>query len=229
MFFLHVIEDNKISEKYASEGLKHFKDVFDVELTLFPAYTPDALSPELRFAEFKVATNKRKLKHPLHGTEKACFCTHFELWKRCVKLNRSIFCFEHDARLNPEITEPYDIKQKLAQFIQKGSDYKRDEGIAFMGRPMATAYMISPEYARNIIKWVYKHQKQRRNINDPNSKGINMQVDTFLNEYHNSYMSLKENNHKKRERMWKKREVFIQDKSHGAIVFHGPNEINNIK
>jgi hypothetical protein len=94
---------------------------------------------------------------------------------------------------------------------------------------MATAYMISPEYARNIIKWVYKHQKQRRNINDPNSKGINMQVDTFLNEYHNSYMSLKENNHKKRERMWKKREVFIQDKSHGAIVFHGPNEINNIK
>jgi hypothetical protein len=51
-----------------------------------------------------------------------------------------------------------------------------------------------------------------------------MQVDTFLNEYHNSYMSLKENNHKKRERMWRKREVFIQDKSHGAIVFHGPKD-----
>ena len=65
MFFLHVIEDNEISQQYASEGLKHFKDVFDVELTLFPAYTPDALSPELRFAEFKVATNKRKLKHQL--------------------------------------------------------------------------------------------------------------------------------------------------------------------
>ena len=34
----------------------------NIKLTIFPANTPNTLSPELRFAEFKVPTNKRKLK-----------------------------------------------------------------------------------------------------------------------------------------------------------------------
>ena len=221
---MHCIEDDERSEKYFRDGINHFENEFNIKLTIFPANTPNTLSPELRFAEFKVPTNKRKLKHPLSPTEKACFSTHFELWKRCIKLNTSIMCFEHDARKNPEIIKPYDLKQKFEWFRKKGKDYKRDRGVAFMGRPMATAYMLSPEYALHLVHWTYKFQKTRRNINDPNSKGINMQLDTFMNEYHNGMMFIKnrDENFKKHQRYWKKRVVFIQDNSYGKIVDHGP-------
>lgn len=222
MFFMHCIEDDERSEKYYRDGIEHFKKEFDIEITLFPACTPDTLSPELRFADFKVPTFKRKIKHPLSGTEKACFSTHFELWKRCVKLNIPIMCLEHDARKNPKITEPYDLKQKFEWFCKKGKDYRRDGGICFMGQPPATAYMISPEYAFHLVHWVYKFQLKRRHIGDPNSKGINMQLDTFINEYHNGMMFLKSKDENKRSRYWKKREVFIQDNSYGKVVDHGP-------
>ena len=221
---MHCIEDNERSEKYFREGIEHFEEEFDIKLIMFPACTPETLSPELRFADFKVPTTKRKLKHPLSGTEKACFATHFELWKRCVKLDKPIMCFEHDARKNPEITESYDLKQKFKYFVNKGNDYQRDNGICFMGRPMATAYMISPEYALHLVHWVYKFQIKRRNISDPKSKGINMQLDTFMSAYHNGFMFIKnrDENFKKHQRYWKKRVVFIQDNSYGKVVDHGP-------
>ena len=221
---MHCIEDNERSEKYFREGIEHFEEEFDIKLIMFPACTPETLSPELRFADFKVPTTKRKLKHPLSGTEKACVATHFELWKRCVKLDKPIMCFEHDARKNPEITNPYNLKQKFKYFVNKGNDYQRDNGICFMGRPMATAYMISPEYALHLVHWVYKFQRKRRNISDPKTKGINMQLDTFMNEYHNGMMFIKnrDENFKKHQRYWKKRVVFIQDNSYGKVVDHGP-------
>ncbi len=221
---MHCIEDDERSEKYYRDGIEHFKKEFDIEITLFPACTPETLSPELRFADFKVPTVKRKIKHPLSGTEKACFSTHFELWKRCVKLDIPIMCLEHDARKNPVITEPYDLKQKFEWFCKKERDYKRDNGICFMGAPMATAYMISPEYASRLVHWVYKFQKTRRHIDNPNSKGINMQLDCFINEYHNGMMFLRnaEPVANKHRRYWKKREVFIQDNSYGTVVEHGP-------
>jgi hypothetical protein len=91
-----------------------------------------------------------------------------------------------------------------------------------MGQPPATAYMISPEYALRLVHWVYKFQKTRRHIDNPNSKGINMQLDTFINEYHNGIMFIRSEDENKQGRYWKKREVFIQDNSYGKVVYHGP-------
>ena len=135
MYFMHVIEGNSVSEEYAREGNKHFKQEFDIDLEFFPACSPGMLSPELRFQKYKVSTHGRKFKREIHVTEKACFCTHFELWKRCAKLGRSIVCFEHDARKNPDIEDYYDLKFKFERFVSKGSDYKKDDGIAILGQP----------------------------------------------------------------------------------------------
>ena len=227
MFLMHCIEDNEVSEKYYREGVEHFLRKFGIEVTMFPACTPDTLSPELRFAEYKVATNKRKLKHPLTPTEKACFSTHFETWKRCIKLGKSVMCIEHDARLNPEITEKYDLKQKFDWFCRKGKDYTRDLGICFLGKPIATAYFMSPEYAKRLVNRVYGYQNRRSNITDPGSKGINMQTDTFLDSYHNQYVWENLNNETKnfffvKKRYYKMRKVFFQSKDYGAVVDHGP-------
>lgn len=229
MFYMHCIEDNEISEKYYREGVEHFKKKFNIELNLFPANTPDTLSPELRFAHFKNSTRKRKLKQPLTPTEKACFSTHFECWKRSIKLGQSIMIFEHDARLNPKITKDYDLKAKFDWFCKRGEDYQADHGIAIMGKPIATAYMISPEYAAGMVGWVYEYQRRRRNIQDADSKGINMQTDTFMDAYHKGFMYqltgnkdyfniLKLKAHKKR------RKVFLQSKDHGNVVDHGPQD-----
>jgi hypothetical protein len=204
MYFMHLIEGNPISEQYFEEGLIHFKKEFNIELTLFPAYNPEMLSPELRFQEYKVSTHGRKLKLPMHVTEKACFCTHFELWKRCIKLGRSIACFEHDARKNLKIEADYDLKFKFERFIDKGRDYQKDAGIAILGTPPATSYMISPEFAEGIVKATYKYM----NFND----GLNMQADTFIMYY----AELKNGREPSR------RKVFKQSKEYGHIIDHGP-------
>lgn len=220
---MQCVIDDDISEKYYNEGVVHFNLKFDIELTLFPANTPTTLSPELRFSDFKVPTQQRKLRQPLTPTEKACFSTHFELWKRCVKLNKPIMVFEHDARLNPKITEKYDLKLKYEVFCKKGQDYQRDGGIAIMGKPIATAYMIAPKFADRLVRWTYKYQKTRRHISDPNSKGINMQTDTFLNSVINGYkISQSEENKSMNQTHYRRRTVFLQSKDYGAIVDHGP-------
>ena len=203
---MHLIEGNPISEQYFEEGIKHFKKEFNIDLEMFPARSSELLSPELRFQEYKVSTHGRKLKLPIHDTEKACFCTHFELWKRCLKLNRSIACFEHDARKNPEIEGIYDLKFKFERFIDKGKDYKRDNGIAILGIPPATSYMISPEFAEGIVKATYKYMELQ--------DGLNMQADTFLSYY----IELKNG----REPL--KRRLFKQSKEYGQVIFHGPRD-----
>jgi len=203
MYFMHMIEGNPISEQYFDEGLIHFKNEFNIDLELFPARSPEMLSPELRFQKYKVSTHGRPAM-TLHATEMACFCTHFELWKRCIKLRRSIACFEHDARKNKEIDEDYDLRYKFERFIDKGMDYRKDGGIAVLGSPPATSYMISPEFAEDIVKATYKYM----NFND----GLNMQADTFLMYY----VELKNGREPKR------RKIFKQSKEYGQIIDHGP-------
>ena len=70
---MHLIEGNSISEQYFEAGIKHFKKEFNIDLEMFPARSPEVLSPELRFQEFKVSTHGRKLKLPIHDTEKHAF------------------------------------------------------------------------------------------------------------------------------------------------------------
>lgn len=226
MFYMQCVLDNDISDKYYKEGVIHFKEKFNLKLEIFPANTPDTLSPELRFAHFKTSTKNRKLKQPLTPTEKACFSTHFEGWKRCIKLGQSIMIFEHDARLNPDITEDYDLKAKFDWFCRRGKDYQVDHGIAIMGKPPATAYMISPEYAARMVGWVYEYQGRRRNIHDADSKGINMQTDTFMDAYHRGFMYQQtgDKSYFKKLKAHKARKVFLQSKDYGKIVDHGPQD-----
>ena len=61
MYFMQCVLDNDISDKYFKEGVIHFKEKFNLKLDIFPANTPDTLSPELRFAHFKTSTKNRKL------------------------------------------------------------------------------------------------------------------------------------------------------------------------
>ena len=95
-----------------------------------------------------------------------------------------------------------------------------------MGTPPATAYMISPEYASRMVGWVYEYQGRRRNIHDADSKGINMQTDTFMDAYHRGFMYQQTLDKKyfKQLKAHKARKVFLQSKDHGKIVDHGPQD-----
>ena len=127
---------------------------------------------------------------------------------------------------NPKITENYDLKAKFNWFCRRGKDYQADHGIVIMGKPPATAYKIYPEYASRMVGWVYEYQGRRRNIHDADSKGINMQTDTFMDAYHRGFMYQQTLDKKyfKQLKAHKARKVFLQSKDHGKIVDHGPQD-----
>jgi len=117
MFFMHCIEDDERSEKYYRDGIEHFKKEFDIEITLFPACTPDTLSPELRFADFKVPTFKRKIIDDWKLVSLICLIIIFEISSAYILTQR----FEFSEYLIPTIVS--------AMVLTILFDYQ----IAFMG------------------------------------------------------------------------------------------------
>lgn len=218
MWLIQEIFDSGLSNIYVKETKQHFKRRFNIELQSFRAVTPKDIKKingpkdgwfykynELNFRRTKVRTNNRPQGGEFTLTEIACFCTHFEMWKRCIKLKKPIAIIEHDARLDKK-HEDFDIRKAWARFhIPNDPMFTRNRGFASLGRPPMTIYFIHPTFAYDLVGEV------QQSLFTP----INHQVDAYLITYCNKLF--KKGMHRIR--------VFIQSKEHGKVINHGGNTI----
>lgn len=128
------IKDNEVSEKYAEHCSKSW---FGFDLRYSDAVTPETLHEQSGLT-FGVRGNGRELT----DTEKACFYSQYNLWKKCAVENVPILVLEHDALLiNPEVIQfnPY-------LFVQ------------FLGQHSMEAVMYHPRFARRLIQHCDKNK-----------------------------------------------------------------------
>lgn len=133
-----VIKGNEASEYYANHCIKSWKN-FGINVKKFDAITPDDL-PNNNFIKWKEYSDQDKyllkgLKVPITDTEKACFTSHYMLWKKSAEENIPILVLEHDAYLETPENLWYDTTCGMIYFDK-----------AAMG-----SYVIMPWFAKIIM------------------------------------------------------------------------------
>lgn len=100
---------------------------------------------------------------------KGCFHSHFRLWRLCIELNEPIMIFEDDVTFYREY-KPVDFTDILIVSLGKNSFYNEPfksylecpdgpaESVEWknFSMPGASGYVISPNGARNLVKF-YRH------------------------------------------------------------------------
>lgn len=132
--FVIVIRNHPASERYFKTILPSWTNI-GWYLERFDATTPDSLpSWPLNFdpdgCKQKAFTDRGFAKQ-FTPTEKACWYSHYLLWKKCAEMNERILILEHDAM----VVDPSLIKDR--------PDYDFWQVGTFL-----SAYFIAPELAR---------------------------------------------------------------------------------
>ena len=154
--FVITILDNPQSKTVAGRCIEHAA-AFGIECKPWKATTPadnlhalfekDNLLPEGFIEKYSRLENCM-----------AAFHSHFSLWKHCVKLNREIIIFEHDAVVVNAIPEFLNHKGCIS--LGKPSYGKFNTPGSFGVNPLtskryfpgAHAYRIKPAYAKKMIE-----------------------------------------------------------------------------
>lgn len=101
--FMIVINNDPVSEFYYNFCIPSWTNV-GLSVTRFKASTPESIkkTPELFFRRFNDQRKyaKLNLRIPFSETEKACFTSHFRLWKMCALYDEPILVLEHDTELH---------------------------------------------------------------------------------------------------------------------------------
>lgn len=139
-----VIKDNPASEFYANYCTKTW-EAYGIEVKRFDAITPKDLinHDDIMWKEYSTQDKykKRNLKVPISETEKACFTSHYSLWKKSAEINKPILVLEHDAYLETPQNLWFDEKFGMIYF---------DKGA--MG-----SYVIMPWFAKLLMKVIKKN------------------------------------------------------------------------
>lgn len=136
--FVIVVKNNPASEYYAKYCSPSWEQI-GLYPEIFNATTPSDLNnlSELKFAN-KIDRQifaDRGLSVAFTETEKACWYSHYFLWRECVRLSEPIVIMEHDSFLENPLKFWYDDKF-LMIFYDK----------AAMG-----SYWISPRFAKKLV------------------------------------------------------------------------------
>lgn len=136
--FQIVIQGDEKSEYYSNYTKDSWLNA-GFDLNIFPATIPTDL-PQLNILNFsrilrRTIFLKRNLEVSMTDTEKACWYSHYFLWKKCLDLNEPIVIIEHDSLLtNPE-----------------NLSFDNECSIIFFDRAAMGSYFITPEFARILI------------------------------------------------------------------------------
>lgn len=193
--FAIVLKNNPISEHGYKELLKSHKDVGNK----FPLVRYDAVTPKEAHEFFNDPLNKIRWTWPWQGEEMdtllglkkkayetkmplarvACFLSHYNLWKKCVKNDEPLMILEHDAvfiQQYPEnaipqrgivsINDPRGATRNSAVFHSKLQNakgpvvpcpYIDTDMMVPQGLPGNSAYIITPLFAQKVITFVDVH------------------------------------------------------------------------
>jgi glycosyl transferase family 25 len=96
----------------------------------------------------------------LSETEKACFASHFSLWRQCADLNEPLFVLEDDVALKDNflrgVTEiassNYAYVRLYALFDRKIHHLRSGYGLSFERVSGGQGYYLTPEAAKKFIK-----------------------------------------------------------------------------
>lgn len=96
--YVIVIRGNPTSEFYFDKIAPVWEEV-GIKLQRFDAFTPDTMPDTLTF--YRNEANKYRhlptQSKEFSETEKACWYSHYTLWKRCVEIDKPIIIIEHDC------------------------------------------------------------------------------------------------------------------------------------
>jgi GR25 family glycosyltransferase involved in LPS biosynthesis len=142
--FMIVINRHPVSEFYYNHCITSWKDAgFSVER--FKASTPSSIAstPDLFFEKYNGQKKYAKLRVPFSETEKACFTSHFRLWKKCALYNEPILILEHDT----ELFAPSNL------WVDTSSKY----GFVSFDEAAMGCYVLYPWFAKIIIDACHKN------------------------------------------------------------------------
>ena len=122
------IRGNEVSEKYAKYCSRSW---FGFDLRYSDAVTPETLH-EQRGLTFGIRGNGRELT----DTEKACFYSQYNLWKKSAVENVPILVLEHDAWLEKQ--EPIQYNPHLM--------------VQFFGQHSMEAVLYHPEFSKILVR-----------------------------------------------------------------------------
>lgn len=127
------IPNNPVSERYAQKASASWEGF---NLRYYDAITPETLS-----TQSGLTFGKRGNSRELTDTEKACFYSQYNLWKKCATENVPILILEHDA------------------WLQKPSaiNFNPDLQVQFFGQHAMEAVMFHPHFAKRILNHVARH------------------------------------------------------------------------
>ncbi len=171
-----IIKDNEASEYYANYCLPSWEKV-GLKVSRFNAVVPNNLSDrfELLFAKYSSGKKytKQNLKVEITDTEKACFYSHYDLWKKSIDYNVPIFVIEHDSYLE----NPNNLW------------YESSCAIIFYDKAAMGSYVINPWFASLLCDFVQKREISSGPYALIRSFGNYYKIsDRIVNETHNMYL-----------------------------------------
>lgn len=134
------MEQHPVSEMYKREVQDSWKDY---DLSFFNAVTPRDLyqKHKLTFG----LKDSRKPHREFTSTEKAVWYSHFELWCKCVQLNKPIIVVEHDSKLVRPLPDLSKHGYRFLSFIN------RDFGNKGIHLAPGSGYYITPNRASELV------------------------------------------------------------------------------
>jgi len=139
----------------------------------------EAITPKDLYKKHKLDFGKKTTgtKREFTATEKAVWYSHFELWCKCLKLNKPIIVLEHDSKLLKPLPNLDKEGYKFLSFIN------RDYGKGGIYMAPGSGYYITPVVAQRLVAHAVCGQI---NQNSDGHLGVNMNYkrQIKMNDFH---------------------------------------------
>lgn len=141
-----VIKHCEKSNYYADYCIPSWSD-YGFRVNKFDAETPESIKEKenLSFAQINHSSKyfSHNLKVAITETEKACWYSHFMLWKMCIELNDPIMILEHDAYFY----KPENFWMDLIAY-----------DLIFYDKAAMGSYVITPSAANSLVDYYSKNR-----------------------------------------------------------------------
>lgn len=178
---------NTKSVKNANICLNSFQSFLSWKPELFDGCMPN----DLEFLEnrYNLKDDRARYKpdNKFYKSKKSCFYSHFELWLKCIRMNKPITIVEHDTYCNGDLPENFDFDsivqfsaesmfKRFTRYAMAAKIYKKlDIGLHSMtiipplenwGHCIAgnTAYGITPKSAHILVEDCFENGWQQNDL-----------------------------------------------------------------
>jgi GR25 family glycosyltransferase involved in LPS biosynthesis len=162
------ITDNPISQYYKEICLPTWQEN-GYKVNHFEAITPESMK-NITDLDFFGKLRKNGKVVPFSETEKAVWYSHYFLWVNCIKLNKPIIVFEHDAFMTSDV-KPSQFRGVDFAFMCNKLTPENYRGLLPCG-----AYYISPKMAKCFVEL----SRRKVSAQKYDNVGVYVNVDGFV-------------------------------------------------